>query len=776
MLGNNLISILRGFRKNKTITLINLAGLSIGLTVAIVLLILIKYENSYDTFHKNGNRICRVITGMVDRFNKTEYIHISPAVLGENLQTEFPELSGRISLTKNFPRLKTGEVLYGSETLYADDKFLNMFSFNLVKGSVENALTEPYSIVLTQTLANKIYGNNDPLFQSVEIRGKNYKVTGIVEDVPSNSSIRFDALVSLSSYDKYNMGASDWKKLDYFAYINLPENITKNNLESRLQLFTKKHTDEVSFYLQPMLRIHLHSKTDYSLSSAGLGNITDLYLHSLFVFFILLIAVINYTNISFNQILKRSNEIGMRRILGATKFQIFTKSWIEALLFCIVSFIIALLLVKTAIPELNMIIKRNIEFSFVLGSSFDILILLLATSIFLGAVPAVKLIKSSNPHMLKRGTGFNTSNKFVKGMLVVQFAIALFFLITTILVSNQVNMINSTLKIGENEDLVIVNNTNYNPDDKDSAGKSKIFYNEISKNNLIKASYYEGNAMDDDFLVNNQKINCFVMKESDGYFSVNNYKIILGRIFDEKKYPADAVNAVVVNESFIKMYNIKDPLNTGISKENENYKIIGVVEDYYSSLKEAVIPQIIMLSPYAKEYIFKIDKQNSQAALELIKKEWARFFPDNYAKYQFGRDSMLNSYRDELMAQKIFKILSAVSVFLALLGVAGLSSLIMIKRKKEIAIRKIHGAAISALIMQFSKEYIIIIGVSFLTASVISYYYISKFLEDYTYKISINPLPFLVSLAMVLITVFTVIIIQSLKSLYANPIESIKSE
>jgi len=776
MLKNNIISIMRGFGKNKTITSINIIGLTIGLSISIILLIIIKYENSFDAFHKNSGSIYRVITGLKGNENKMEYIHISPSALGENIKTEFPELYDKISLTRTFPRLKIGGVLYDGDALYADNKFLNMFSFNLIKGSAGDALTEPYSIVLTQALACKIFGNSDPFHQSVEIKGKNYKVTGIVEDAPSNSSIRFNALVSLSSYDRYSKAAGDWKNLDYCVYLNLPENISKDNFESRLRLFAGKHTDAMAFSLQPLLRIHLYSKTDYALNSKMLGNISDLFLYSFFVLFILLIAIINYTNISFNQILKKSNETAMRRILGASRFQIFLISWLEAFLLCAASFTISLLLVKSIIPELNLLINRNIEFSFILGSIKELSVVLLAVTALLGIIPALKLIKSSDPQKLKRGIGFNTSNIFVKVMLSAQFAIALFFIIAAMLISKQVKMIDSSLNIDEDEDIIVVRNVNYNSADKDAAGKSKIFYNAVSNSNLFKASYYSGEEGDADFIVNNQKTNCFAMEESEGYFSLNNYTIMTGRAFNEKEHPSDAGNAVIVNESFIKKYNITDPLNTILSKESVNYNIIGVVKDYCFSLKDKITPQMIMLAPYAGSYSFKIDKRNSMAALDYIKREWSKYYPDVTAKYQFERESMEAYYHDEIVAQKIFKILSGTSIFLALLGVAGLSSLIMVKRRKEIAIRKIHGASILNLITQFSKEYIIVIAGSFAAASGISYVYINKFLEDYAYKISINAVPFLASLGMVIVTVFAVIAVQSLKSLYANPIESIKSE
>lgn len=776
MFKNNLISVLRSFWKSKTITFINITGLTVGLTVSIILIMVIRHENSYDTFHKNSGSIYRVISGLTNGDNKTDYISLSPAAFGENLKTEFPGLGDKITLTKNSPRLKIGETLYDGDVLYADNNFLKIFSFNLIKGSADNALAEPYSIVLTRALADKIFGNSDPFYRSIEIKGKNYKVTAIAENVPSNSSVRFNALISLSSYSGYNKGADNWSRLDYSVYVQLPESISKDNFESKLGSFIKKHTNEMSFCLQPLLKIHLHSKIDYAMNSVLLGNISDLYVYSFFVFFILLIAVINYTNISFNQILKKSNEVGMRRILGASKIQIFMKSWLEALLICTASFAISLILIKAAIPELNSLMNRNMEFSFIFGSMFYISLVLLSVSVILGLLPALKLIKSSNPQTLKKGNGFNTSNGFVKVMLVVQFAIALFFIITTMFVSSQVGLIDSNLNIRDDEDFIVVNNTGFNQEDKDAAGKSKIFFDAVSANGLIKASAYSGLESNDDFVVNGRKINCFVMRESEGYFSINNHKIISGRKFNEKQFPSDAAGAVVVNESFIKKHNLTDPLNAIISSGNDNYNIIGVVEDYYFSLKDKVTPQIVMLSPYAKSYTFKVDRQNSKAALGFIKNEWTKYYPDITAKYQFERESMQVFYHDEMVAQRVFKILSIISISLALLGVLGLSSLIMIKKKKEIAIRKIHGATSSNIILQLSKEFITVIAISFLIAGTVSYGYTVKFLEDYAYKTSINSIPFIMSLIMVTITVLAVIIIQSLKSLRANPVESIKSE
>ncbi len=775
MFRNNLISVLRSLWKSKGITLINLIGLTVGLTIAIILLMLIKYETGYDSFHKNGKNICRIITGIKNNERKVEHIFYTPPAMGEILKTEYAELTDRVTIAKDGPKLKIKNELYTDITYYADNNIFKIFSFNMIGGSSEKALTEPNTIVLTKSLAKKIFGNTNPLNQVIDSNGKSYEVTGIIEDIPTNSTFRFSALISLSSFSGYSAALNNWNIFGYYVFINIPEALSKEAFEPRLQKLAEKHTEERSFFLQPLFRIHLYSKADYGMESKLDGNVNNLILYTFFAFFILLIVIINYTNISFNQIHKKSSEVGMRRILGASKYQVFIRSWLEAFLSCAVSVILALLIVNASLPELNLLINRKIGFSFIMGSIFDVSILLLAISILLGLIPALRLVKNSTPQVLRKAADFNKSNKFVKGMLVVQFAIALFFLISTILVSRQINFINSNVGVKEEEEIIDVINK-YDPADKGAAGISKIFFAAVSQNNIIKTSYYEGGGGFTDLDINNKKVNCLIMNTSDTYFSFVNSKIKIGRDFNEKTYPSDAAGAVVVNESFINKYNIADPLNTQIFSGERTYKIIGVAEDFYFSLKDKILPVVIMPAEYADFCSFKIDKKDTKAALDIIRKEWAKYYPDRMPKIQFESENVGLLYFAELTAQKIFSILSLISIFLSLLGVIGLSSLIMVKRKKEIAIRKIHGATINSLLFRFSKEFMIVIAIAFTAASALSYSYINKFLEDFVYKIKIDSIPFIESLATVMAIVLLTVTIQSLKALYANPIESIKSE
>ena len=787
MFTNNLISILRNFWKSKTTTFINLVGLTLGLTVAIILIILVKHENSFDTFHKNSNTLYRVLSVRQEPgSNIRKYFSFSPSALGENLKANFPELKNNVSLTATGPKMRIGEILYDEETLYVDNNFLKIFSFRMIKGNSENALNEPTSVVLTNSFAKKIFGNQDPFNNMITINKKAYKVAGIVEDTPANSSLQFSALFPISSYQIYNQIIDDWGNNLTYVYINLPINMSNESAEYMINQFTKTYKAEGTisvFALHSILRMHLFSNSDYGgikPESKTKGNITNLIIYTFFVFFILLTAIINFTNISFNQIYRKTNEIGMRRILGASKMQIFIRSWLESFIICIASFIFCLLVVSLILPEFNSLINRRIEFSSILGSLGEIGTVLFVVSLLLGILPAMKLTTQSNPQTLRRGINFSNSYKSVKGMLVVQFAIALFFLITTILISKQMSFINSKYNINEDEDIIQVRNSR---NEKTTDVQSKLFFENVAKSNLIKTSTFSQgigvrNATYlDEFALNGKKELCSIYKIEKEHFSMYNYKIKMGRSFDDKAFPSDTSDAIIVNESFLQKFGIKNPLNTIVTGSTKNYKIVGVVEDYASyTLKQKIEPLVLLPVKKITDFSFKVSKQNELAALGLIKKEWKRYYPDEVLSYTFYNETVLKEYRDELISHKLFRILSIASISLSLLGVVGLSSLMLVKRKKEIAIRKILGASIQNLIFHFSKEFSIVIGIGFLIACAFSYNYVKNFLDDFVYKIRIDSIPFITSLVMIMLIVFTTISIQSLKVLYANPVESLKNE
>lgn len=786
MFKNNFISVIRNLWKSKTITTVNLIGLTLGLTVSIMLIILIKHENGFDAFHKNKNSLCRVLTVSKEQnSNQKTYHTFTPSALGENLKANFPELKNMISVTIKGSKMRIGEVLHEEKAFYVDNNFLRIFSFNMISGNAQTALSDPNSVILSKSFAKKIFGDKDSFNQMVTINKKAFKITGILEDTPANSTFQFSALFSINSLQFYNELLSSWSNNLTDVYINLPANMERTSTEKMINEYTKRYKNETpfsEFALQPLLRMHLYSANDYGIVSRdpSEGSITNLIIYTFFVFFILLTAIINFTNISFNQIFKKINEIGMRRILGASKMQIFLRSWLESLIVCAISFTICLLIIQAVMPEFNSLIKRKIEFSSILENSLEIGIVILSVTVLLGLLPALKLMNLSNPRLLRRGVNFSNSNKSVKGMLVVQFAIALFFLITTLLVTRQMQFVNSKHNINDDEDIIQVSNLR---NEKATAVQSKLLFEAIAQNNLIKmATYEQGTGVRsaskmENFEVNGIKKLISFDKVEKGFFSMFNYKMKMGRAFDAKKFPSDTADAIILNEAMVKKFAIKNPLNSTISCAGKNYRIIGVVEDYtLSSLKEEATPLALLHASNIMDFYFRVTKQNEKAALDMIKAEWKRYYPDQVFAYSFYNEIVMKDYNSEIIAHKLFKLLSILSISLSLLGVVGLSSLMLIKRKKEIAIRKILGASIHNLILHFSKEFGVVIAIGFIIACAASYNYIDKFLADFKYKTDIDSIPFLISLGIILITVFAAITIQSLKSLYANPIESIKSE
>lgn len=779
MFRNNLITVLRSLWKNKTTTAINVIGLTIGITVAIVLMVIIKNENSFDGFQQNLNTLCRVLIKYdAENGGKQIISERTPSALAENLEIDFPELKNRVVATVDISRLKIGDKLYEESALYADNNFLRNFSFPLIKGDAERALGEPYSVILTESLSKKIFGGKDSYYQFVEMQGRQYKVTGLIKDPPPNSSLKFSALLSLSSFSIYNQLKNHWSNNLTIVYINLPNGENGLNFEPKLAQFTKKHMEQHSFAIQPFARIHLYSKADYGIKSKG--NINNLIVYTIFVFFILLTSVINYTNISFNQVDRKINEIGMRRVLGASIFQIFIRSFLESLVICGIAFSFSLLIIGYILPEINYLIDRNIAFSYLRESIFEIAVLLTVVSMLLGVLPSVKIIKLCKARVLKKNIIIKSANFSVKGMLALQFSIALFFLITTMLISGQIGFINSSYNINENEDIIIAES---NSGEELDNSKSGLFYNSVAENYLIKSSSYSGGiAKLDAFLleiisVNGAKDFCYLNKVSDNYFEMHNIQIKSGRSFDTELYQTDTSDAIVVNEAFVKRFDIKNPVGAVVEGENKNYKIIGVTKNFtFATLRDSIAPFVFTPATAVTNFSFKAGRENLASAVQLLKNKWNEYFPDKTLSYTFFNESVLRNYKDELVAGKLFIVLSIISIFLALLGVTGLSSLIMIKKEKEIAIRKVLGASVKNLIFDFSKEFILVIFIGFCLAAVSSYNYLDYFMTEFVYKANIDFIPFIISLLIISAVVILTITLQSVKSLIANPINSLRGE
>ncbi|MFH1194905.1 MAG: ABC transporter permease [bacterium] len=779
MFRNNLVSVLRSLWKNKTTTVINVVGLTIGITVAIVLLVIIKNEKSFDGFHKDLTSLYRVLIKYdAENGGKQLISERTPSALGENLELDFPELKNRVVVTSDISKIKIGDNLYDETALYADNNFLKNFSFPLIQGNNEDALSEPNSIVLTESLSKKVLGDKDSYLQFIELYGRKYKVTGVAVDPPANSSLQFSALISLSSYSIYNQLKTHWSNNLTTVYINLPRNISKLSFETRLKQFTKKHMEKHSFAIQPFSRIHLYSKTDYGIKSKG--NINNLIVYTVFVFFILLTAVINYTNISFNQIDRKLNEIGMRRILGASVFQIFLRSLMESAVICAFAFSFSLMILSYILPNISYLFDRRIEFYLIKNSLFEIAALLAGVSLLIGLLPVAKIVKLSKSRILKKNIISRNSNIPVKGMLALQFSIALFFLITTILVSKQIGFINTSYNINDDDDIILVDN---NQGENSDNSKSRLFYNSIAQNNLIKSSAFSGGTgVIDAFYLEMITLNglsdfCYLDKVSDNYFDMNNIKILSGRSFNTERFQTDTSEAIVVNEAFVKKYDIKNPVGSVVPGENKNYRIIGVAKNFtFLTLRDSITPFMFTPATATSNFLFKVSKQNELAALNLIRNKWKEFFPDRIFSHTFFNESILRNYKDEIVAGKLFVALSIISIFLSLLGVAGLSSLLMIKREKEIAIRKVLGASMNDLILHFSKEFVFVILIGFCLAAVSSYNYLDYFLKEFVYKANIGYFPFVISFFIVSLIVFITITMQSIKSLFANPINSLRSE
>lgn len=793
MIKNLLLVALRNFKRDKWYSLLNILGLTIGITFSLFMIFYIKDELSYDRYNKKADRIYRITSYIKERDKDTMKWAITQYPLGPALKKDYPEVEEAVRFVPAGKTMfKKGELrFYEEKVFFTDSTIFKVFTHEFIEGDANKALTEPNSLVLTESVAEKYFGKNKAAGQTLQNdKGEIYQVTGVVKDVPKNSHLIFNVLISTTSLPK-NF-ADSWGGFNFYTYVLLKPNTSPAVFEKKLIPMYDKYMAsifsqfniKIRYGVQPVTSIHLHS--DMANEPEELGSMSYIYIFSAVALFMIIIACINYMNLTTARSARRAKEIGIRKVTGSSKSQLVAQFLVESTLTAAFALLLSFGLIAILLPVFNSLSGKHIAF----GSLFEPSTLLILLGIILlvglggGSYPAFYLSKFNPVHVLKGSLSKGSSNVVLRRVLVVlQFSISITMLICTWIVYDQLRYLrNKDLGFNKEEVLTISANT-------DSDVKSNILafedemkkYPKILSVSTAEATPGKGISFN---LFSIETKNGFVDKGVDVYGIDENYfktlgmKLKKGRNFSGL---SDTLHSIIVNENMVKEFDWDEPLGKRVKFPGDTsgayFEVIGVVKDFnQKSLYNPIAPLILYYRPYSNNIQLKLAHENIPTTVAMIENVWKKTFPDLPFQYTFLDQDFNSQYAADQKRGKIFTAFSVLTILITCLGLLGLIAFTTQQRQKEISIRKIMGAGISQIIPLITMNFILLVGISCLIAFPVAYLFMNKWLNIFPYNTGLSILPFLLSAFVVLLITLITVFFHTIKAAIANPVTSLRTE
>ena len=808
MIRNHFKTAWRNLLRNKSYAAINIVGLAIGIAACLLIFLIVQFETSFDTFHSKKDHIYRVITV----FHNPDGIHPSsgtPLPISEGLRIDFPQLKQVSAIFQNDGSHYTvGDGKLGQPVkkfkedyaYYIEPQFFKIFDFGWLAGNANTALSEPNTVVLTRDEADKFFGNwHDAIGKVIKLENKtDLKVTGILENTPSNTDFPMKLLISYATIrlktSNFYGNMHDWVSTygDNYCFVILPDNLSEKQFNADLTTFVKKHkpADYVKDALQLQPLGVMHYNTEVS-TFGGHGFSKELIkVVSLIGIFLLVIACVNFINLATAQAVNRSKEVGIRKVLGSNRSQLVLQFISETLIITLFAVALAVGIAEIVLPFVNDLLEISLKAAFI---TEPILLLFL-----LGLVVAVTLLSGFYPALVL--SGFNPiealKNKIKAGrssgvslrrvLVVTQFFIAQVLVIGTLVFIYQMDYFRNK-PLGFDKDAIM---TVPFPGDSISRTKLNTLRDQLLSMPGIKdvsysfASPSDNNGWGSDFKYDNSpkqtNFNAQLKWADAEYFNLYKLQFVAGHAYPK----GDTVRGYVVNETLTKKLGIRDPKDAvgkyiKLWDDKTKYaQITGVVKDFnISSLKRAIQP--VLMSSWRDVYQkinIKIQPQNINQTLASVEKLWNSTFPDGMYEYQFLDDKIANFYKAEDQQSKLAKIFASIAIFISCLGLYGLISFMAVQRVKEVGIRKTLGASVGQIVYLFSKEFTLLIAIAFCISVPVGWYLMHKWLQDYTYKISIGPGIFILAILASITIAWVTVGYKAIRAAMANPVKSLRSE
>jgi|AntRauTorcE11897_2_1112592.scaffolds.fasta_scaffold02208_2 putative ABC transport system permease protein len=787
MLKNYLKIAFRNLKKDKGYTFINLTGLSVGLAVCLIIAIFIQFHLGFDQFHEKSDRIYRIakeesLSGQTQRSGNMQ------GPLASTLAEEIPEVEEAVRFQTTGKTLVTidNESFYEEGIIRTDPSVFKIFDFTLQQANAENPLNDKNSIVLTKEAAFKYFGDEDPVGRQIILdESDQYTVSGIVETPPNQSHIHFSMMLNIPD-SLYGMNLMDWNRFSaFYTYLLIDEYADSEQVITKVPQVLKgkvfeENLAKTSYFLQPLQDIHLQSDLSYELDSDRIINISYIYLFATIGFFILLIACLNYINLSTARATSRLKEVGVRKTAGAGKSTLFWQFTGEILLLTFIAAIISLGIAELLLTQVNALMGLELSSSALWSPGFltGFLLTVFLTGFLSGVYPSIMLSSFNPSEVLKGSKKVLSGGGLRKGLVIFQFTISMILIISTLIIDRQMSFIQNK-NLGFNPTQV-VNITLETSSSKEAAQSLIDEFAQIPDIESYTTSMgVPGKGATRLHLFwsesDEEPTPVYFNQVDENFFSTLDIALISGRNFQNSDAEKSS-SLAIVNETLINSMGWS--AEEAIGEKISFYEIIGVVKDYhFESLQNEIAPALHRYSSEEPYFIsMKINTENISTTMAQIEQNWKKIIPSTPMQYSFLDDTFDSLYRSEKQLGTLFSGFALITIIIACMGLFGLVAFMASKRAKEIGIRKVMGASVANIVTLLSKDFVKLVILGFFIAIPISWYAMNQWLADFAYKIEIGPGIFALAGATALVIALLTVSWQSIKAALANPVESLRSE
>ncbi len=797
MLKNYFKIAFRNLWKHRAFSFINIMGLTVGMTACFLIFLYVRFELSYDAFHDKADRIYRVVA---DIKTPTEVIKSGvPAwAVPPHLASEFPEVESYVRIMNQPLLVRNGNIKFQEDNLaIADSAFFHVFSFPMLHGDPKTALNDPFSMVLTETTARKYFGSANPMGRTLLVSGQAFpvKVTGVMADIPENSQIKADIVVSMATISrKLNPGIDDqWGNYGPSGYLLLKPGVNAKALETKLPDFIKRRNGDqekqskmfATLFLEPLRSVYLYSTRGGGFTNSSSGNINNVYIFSIVAVFILLIACINFINLTTARSVERAKEVGIRKVVGAMRPQLARQFIGESVLLCLIAFVCMIGLSCLLLSPFNQLAGKTISTGIFSNGHYILWLFLSAIGIGLlaGIYPAL-VLSSFRPVVVLKGR-FATGTRGIllrKGLVVTQFTISIGFIIATLIVDDQLNFMRSK-DLGFSKDQMMVLNLDGDPA-RDALKRAVEGLPGVKATALSSSVPGGGNPGAYSEIQNKkgdmQVANLDLYFVDWDYINLFKIKMVAGRSFD-RSFQSDTTHAMVLNEAAVKMFGYSSPqqaVGRKFKQWGREGTIIGVMKDFhFHGLQQEIKPLSMRIEPNGSQLVsINVSATNLPRTIAAIEGKWKALVPNKPFTYFFMDDYFDKQYRGEERFGKLFLNFAILAIFISCLGLLGLASYSTIQRTKEIGIRKAMGASVANIVNLLSKDFLILVFISFFIAAPVAWWFMHKWLNDFAYRTTITGWEFAAACLLALVIAVVTISFQAIRSAVANPVKSLRTE
>ncbi|MFV1884761.1 MAG: ABC transporter permease [Balneola sp.] len=804
MFKNYLKIAFRNLKNQKSYSFINIFGLTVGLTSFILIGLFVQYELSYDDFHINSDRTYRINAFQpANEYLGSNWFALSPTAMAATLKEDFAEVEYAAYFSGTSTLLTTDEDSFNEWGVAADGDFFDIFSYTWFAGNPKTALNNPNSIILTASLADKLFGVENPIGKSVQQTYANGKevvkmVTGVIADPPKNSHFSFQYVVNdqTTPYYKYNL--DEWSNTNVYTFITLKDGISKEEFEAKLPGFADTYIAASDHYqenpdglpthsMQDLGDIHLNS-SHINFNPSTPGNIRSVYMFSVIALIILLIACVNYMNLSTARSLTRAKEVGVRKVIGANRSNLIMQFTSEAVVVSFISIFLALLFIIGFLPVFSDLMGRELSLQVFLNGKF--LALALCTSVFAGiasgSYPAFYMSKLKPALIFKSQVKGGKGNLFLRNILVIgQFTITIVLIIGSLVVYKQLDYVRTTDTGLNREQIISVSNRDSELWNQYETVKSSLLSNpsilEVSASQMnpvymssrTTGTEWEGKQEEEELAI-------YVSPVTFGFVELFDLQVIAGRDFSEEQYNENEAD-YLVNETTLRElgWTKEEALGKSFYVWGNEGKIVGIVKDFnFQSLYQEITPLAIMLAPeYDHRYaLIKVSDKNLPETIAFLETTFTGFSPEYPFSYVFLDDSYERMYQSDLRLGTLFNYFTLLALVIASLGLFGLATFVTEQRTKEIGIRKVLGANLLHIISLLNKDFLKLVVLSFVIAAPIGWFVAQTWLKDFAFRIELSPVIFIIAGFLTIAVALATVSYKSVKTGLANPVDSLKSE